>query len=87
MIVSLIFGDQVLPHQLQYGVFGKPANRGATIPELFVEHVEVLIKFSIGKGMEYILIVIPSTFELHLMLRLLRQITNPDKVGASFTFQ
>ena len=36
--------------------------------------------------MEDFLIVIPSPFEFHLMLRFLKHITICDKVGASFTF-
>ena len=55
------------------------------ILELFVEHVDVLIIFDIGKGMEDRLIEISSPFEIYLTLCFLKQINSRDKVGASFT--
>ena len=85
-IVSLVFGDLVLSCQVRYRVVVKPVNTGATILELFVEHVEVIIDFGISKGMEYCLILIPITLELHLTFRFIKQINSCDKVSASFAF-
>ena len=56
------------------------------IVEFFVENVEVIIYFGIGKGMEDCLIVIPIPFELRLTFHFFKQITSCDKVSASFAF-
>ena len=85
-IFSLIFGDQVLSNKVRDNVVGTPANIGAIILELFVEHVEVLIYFGIVKGMDDRLIVIPIPFDLQLTLHFLKQITSSEKVSASYTF-